>query len=64
MKGEDPKHKRERRAASEPTRTKRAKTQESDQPQEERLKVFPMFRESLNRESQNSPKTETREEEK
>ena len=56
MTGEDPPHKRERRAASEPTRTKRAKTQERDQPPEERAKVFPMFRESLNRESQDPPR--------
>jgi hypothetical protein len=62
--GEDPNHKRERRAASEPTRTKRAKTLETEKPQEARPKVFPIFRESyLPKETLNSSKPEKREEE-
>jgi hypothetical protein len=60
VKGEDPNHKRERRAASEPTRTKRAKTHEGDPPQEERAKIFPIFKESLSREAHTAPQPETR----
>jgi hypothetical protein len=65
MGGEDSNHKREGRAASEPTRTKRANILENEQPQEERPRVYPIFRESYTpKETQNSSKPERREEEK
>jgi hypothetical protein len=62
MGGEDSNHKRDRRATSEPTRTKKAKTLETEQPQG---RLWAIFRESYSpKETQSFPKPETREEEK